>query len=428
MTSLLFSLYILLLPWQSVFLLREAFIAGEKWHYGTIGLYPATLLAIILIIFLLLARVLHKIPPTKNDRPILLTGALFIVFSFLSALWAHDPVITLYSTGLFACGFLLYVLIPSHIITFRTAALLLLVSASLHSVIALTQFLMQTIDPQALLSISQRLSESGTTATITDITGRWLRAYGGMPHPNILGGFLALALLTGTHAYIQTHKSHSFMRGIFLVGLALSFAGLIVTFSRSAWIALIIGFLTTAIILWHKRQSLFRRIQMPLLSFLSIALIFLIFMPHLFVARTLHDTQGNHNSLSDRTHYVSQAKELLQNNPYIGVGRGNMTIVGYEQSADPLKQIWHYQPVHNVFVLILTELGIIGFCLFMTLILLVPLTILRTSKGHPVSHAFFAGICLSLLAIAFLDHWLITSHFGILLFWTLMTLYKNTRG
>lgn len=423
--SFLFALYILLLPWQSIVILREIFIGGEKWQYGTIGIYPATLAIIILIGVILLGHLAHKIRIQKIDRPTLYIGMLFIGFSYVSSLWSHDYNIALYNTSLFLLGFFLYILLPQHTLSFKTASLLLLIGASLHSVIALTQFLTQSIDAQAILNISSHLSESGTTATITDITGRWLRAYGGMTHPNILGGSLVLSILLGLHTYVQTRKSYKFMRITLLVSLSLIFIGLIVSFSRSAWIALLVGLITATLILWHKKQSLLRKIQMPLLAFVSIGILFLLFLPQLFHTRSIEHTQFYHNSVIDRTLFIDQAKELLQSAPLTGIGQGNMTITSYKDSVSPLKQIWHYQPVHNIFLLIFTELGIIGFLFFMMLLSIIVHMIWRASKIHPMTHAFFASICIALLVIALFDHWLITSHFGILLFWLLMTLYKN---
>jgi len=423
--AFLFFLYILLLPWQSIYLLREIFIAGEKWQYGTIGIHPATLVAIVLIVAIFTGRVFHKAVLPKIDRPTLFIGTLFIGFSYLSSLWTQDQNIALYSTSLFFLGFLLYLLVPRYTNSFKAATILLLFGASLHSMIALIQFLTQSIDAQTILNISKHFTESGATATITDTTGRWLRSYGGMAHPNILGGFLTLSILLGLHAYVQTQKTHTLIRSTLLIGTSLSFAGLVITFSRSAWIALIIGFLTAALFLWNKNQSLFRKIQMPLLAFMSIGLLFLLFLPHLFFTRTIENTTQTHNSFSERAISIDQAKELTQNMPLIGVGRGNMTIISYENSSDPLKQIWQFQPVHNIFLLIFTELGVIGFLLFIALVSIVMHTSLRTSQNHPTTHAFFTGICFALLTLAFFDHWLITSHFGILFFWLLMTLYKN---
>lgn len=423
--SLFFALYILLLPWQSIYLFREISIDGEKWHYGTIGIYPSTIIALILIGTLIIGKIIHKIPLTKIDHPTLFIGIFFIGFSALSSFWTHDQSIALYNTAIFLLGFLLYLFLPRGVVSFKTATILLLIGASLHSLIALTQFLTQSIDPQTLLNISAHLSESGATATITDTTGRWLRAYGGMTHPNILGGFLILSTLLGMHAYIQTQKSHATTRTALLIGMSLCFIGLVITFSRSAWIAFIIGLIITAILLWHRRQSFFNKIQIPLIAFMSIALLFLISFPDLFFTRSIENTSLEHNSLSDRALYIDHAKHLVRNAPLIGVGYGNMTIISYEESIDPLKQIWQYQPVHNVFLLILTELGIIGFILFIALLSVVMHKIWKISENHPRTHAFFASICIALLTLALLDHWLITTHFGVLFFWLLMTLYKN---
>ncbi|MBK9207733.1 MAG: hypothetical protein IPL71_05305 [Anaerolineales bacterium] len=61
----------------------------------------------------------------------------------------------------------------------------------------------------------------------------FLRTYGTLPHPNILGGF-ALICLTGPIAlFLRKEKSNPLAIVIFALGISL----LALTFSRSAWIA-----------------------------------------------------------------------------------------------------------------------------------------------------------------------------------------------
>jgi hypothetical protein len=73
---------------------------------------------------------------------------------------------------------------------------------------------------------------------------RWLRIYGLTFHPNVLGGFLAVGLILGLPFLVN-----KWMR--FLWGL-LAF-GLLLTFSRSAWISIVIVLpVTVGWLVWRK--------------------------------------------------------------------------------------------------------------------------------------------------------------------------------
>jgi hypothetical protein len=68
---------------------------------------------------------------------------------------------------------------------------------------------------------------------------RSLRAYGLSDHPNILGGVLAFSLiLLGSWSLSRTSRSEVILTGLFVLGNV----ALFLTFSRSAWLALVAGF------------------------------------------------------------------------------------------------------------------------------------------------------------------------------------------
>jgi hypothetical protein len=82
---------------------------------------------------------------------------------------------------------------------------------------------------------------------------------------------------------------------------------------------------------------------------------------------------------------------------------------------NPNLQSWDYQPVHNIYLLILAELGIIGFILW-----LIPVLFL-TKKSSFICSLLFIVI----LAISLFDHYFWTLYFGILLFWLTLGLMQK---
>ena len=65
---------------------------------------------------------------------------------------------------------------------------------------------------------------------------RFVRAYGTLPHPNILGGFVLIALLGPITLFISKKKLN--YPALFLLSLGLIL--LTLTFSRSAWLGMIV--------------------------------------------------------------------------------------------------------------------------------------------------------------------------------------------
>ncbi|MCX6761530.1 MAG: O-antigen ligase family protein [Candidatus Moranbacteria bacterium] len=67
-------------------------------------------------------------------------------------------------------------------------------------------------------------------------------------------------------------------------------------------------------------------------------------------------------SLAERGLYLSISERIITDNPIIGVGTGQFIVAA--ERLFPNLEIWQYQPVHNVFLLIWSEWGIVGLVLF----------------------------------------------------------------
>jgi O-antigen ligase len=71
-------------------------------------------------------------------------------------------------------------------------------------------------------------------------------------------------------------------------------------------------------------------------------------------------------SLGERFLYLKFSERIISENPIMGVGAGQF-IFELKRSL-PNLVIWQYQPVHNIFLLIWSELGVVGLVLFIMLL------------------------------------------------------------
>ena len=99
----------------------------------------------------------------------------------------------------------------------------------------------------------------------------------------------------------------------------------------------------------------------------------------------------------------------LNNNKQLFLGQG-LGLNSYLNYSDDL-EVYDIQPIHNIFLLILSEIGIIGVLLFINLI---------EKRKHNI---LSLGILTGFIILGLFDHYLWTSWTGLLLFSLLF--YKN---
>ncbi len=191
---------------------------------------------------------------------------------------------------------------------------------------------------------------------------RFLRAYGLSDHPNILGGSLAFSLII-LFAVVLYGKNRQplFASIIFLF----SFPALLMTFSRSAWLALMvsISFMVSIEALTKRWDSLKRA---SLLGILSLIIV----MP--FLSKNFSVFQQRINSvdvtqdepMKERQFLLQAGNTLFIEHPTLGVGLG-ATPFAFERRFEnfPL----NFQPPHYVPLLVPLETGILGGFFYLTL-------------------------------------------------------------
>ena len=400
-----------LLPWQTVWIAREVFVGGEKWQYATFGIYASDVALLACAVFFVFGARREVWRVVVRDRVVFMLGSL-LLWTLLSSLWSIDASLALISAWKIFLMTLVFVLARYGGVSTRKTISIFLVSMAIQASLALLQWGVQHVSPSTLLGIAGHEAwQPGTSVLKTD-GWRFLRAYGGFEHPNVSGGALAMAILLGVWISATTRRSR--LRVGFLVMAVLSGFALVVTFSRSAWMALGCGGIVLFLGLINPWRDMFalrkiaRRLMVGLFFVgVSCALGFLA-VRDVAMTRFSGETLAREGSLSDRAVYMEQAMAAIREHPIRGAGGGNFTAFTMQRFPGSGSFVGAFQPVHAVPVLIFAELGAVGFVLVVSLFLC---SIVFAWKRKDI---FSVAILCTLLSMLLLDHWLWSGHFGMI--------------
>lgn len=270
-----------------------------------------------------------------------------------------------------ALFWILYLLLKNNVTTYEKLAKTILISASVQALIAIAQFA-----KQGDIGIIGEPDLSSTGIAKIDIGDtKKIRGYGTMLHPNILGGFLVLATILGIHL----------KKWLPLVAICL--AGIVFTFSRSAMLALAI---TGVVFAFFNFKKIFKGKQKYLIVVAIIAILAggTAFKSHLFSTY----------ELEERLNQLSPTINMTIKNP-LGVGWQNFTNEIQSYTEEKLAP-WEYQPIHNVYLLVMAECGVIG-------IVLVLFLMFRAFQKSDFKYAILA-----FAIIALFDHYFYTLYAG----------------
>jgi putative inorganic carbon (hco3(-)) transporter len=219
-------------------------------------------------------------------------------------------------------------------------------------------------------------------------------------NPNIYGGYLIVLFFPLLMLTIK--EEHKRKKYFFIIELLSITYSIIITYSRNALLALVLGCLLMS--LYYNRKLLYPFI----LSFVGI-----FFLPQV-------QARINSGDLGRFSIYAIAIK-VFQDHPFIGVGIGNFEAVfkGYylkypQYQYDPL--IYH---THNIYLKFLSELGIIGFAFFVLFLI----QVLRVSvKAVKSSSGQLKNFCIGIVILN-LVFWVISLFDNIVLLPKVMNFY-----
>lgn len=235
--------------------------------------------------------------------------------------------------------------------------------------------------------------------------GRLLRAYGTFPHPNILAAFLVLSLLSFCYFIRRNFHSGRIIYYYFLIPpFFINWLGLLLTFSRAGWLVALT--VITFFILLNYRDPNLIIVVVLIATFLVIS-----FYPLIVErARVNVDNFSIQNRLSDY-HYAWQK---IKEKPLFG--HGLTLAVGK-------------RPVHNLYLTIWNEMGLIGLLIFLSFALWNLLAGgIRQSAKNSEEIKILKIMLLALLALGLFDHFLWTLRPGLAMFWLVAGLLTFNRS
>jgi O-antigen ligase len=185
------------------------------------------------------------------------------------------------------------------------------------------------------------------------------RVSGTIGSPNSAASYLTL-LLAPALAVPLTPLQRRYK---WLAGLAfgLGTVALVLTFSRGGWIAFVVSIMLFCLAAFC-RGWLSPRIPLTLVA---VAVLLFVLFRGPILARLLGDDLG---AASSRATMAKQALQVISANPVLGVGANNYA-VWYEQHYTTEQDEGQFRTVHNKYLLVWAETGIIGFVAFLGLLL-----------------------------------------------------------
>ena len=410
-------LFVFLLPWQTKLIIKPA---GN--NFNEISFYASHLLLVVVLLFFLSYRSFNKNYQEKAHF-IWYCLAGFSFFVFLSFFFAPDQVLSFYKYIIIMLGFGLFYLLqegikrPAYgeaILDKGRLIFVFLSSIFFHVLLGIYQFLNQKAFAFKYLGLASHYPENVGVSVIETLSGRWLRAYGGFDHPNIFGGVLAITIILASYLLakkklIRTKKET--VESIFLfVFYFFSLLALIFSFSRSAWLALLVGLISLFIIFLIKKEK-WALGRLVVLLFFSVVLSGVVYFSYqdLFFTRVNAEGRLEEISLNERRLQIVEVGAVLRDKWLFGTGVGNYTtfLAGKDLEMNGFKKAdWDYQPVHNSFLLLWSESGLLALFFFLSFFI---------ALWHRSSKDFFSwSLLLPLILLMFFDHWLLSLPFGII--------------
>jgi len=235
-------------------------------------------------------------------------------------------------------------------------------------------------------------------------------SYGLFRHPNVFGGLLSI-LLVWVFSKLQTSKIY------YLYFITLIIA-LCCTFSLFSYASFVLGILTYLYLSSKTFVGVPLFVDLVkrkyLIFLLSCCFILSIIFPYIPLTGPLLDNL----SFTRRSNLIVGSFELLLTNFSYGVGFNAFTVFidPYIKNLN-MGTIRFLQPVHNIFVLILTESGVVSFMF---------LLFIFTSTLFKVKNIVLFVSLSQLLFLSCFDHYFWTIHQSNLFFWLLLGLCWTT--
>jgi O-antigen ligase len=409
--------------WADLLMLTVIIIYTIKWFIGQLGQrLPGK--SILQIVIRFKSSVIRNFYIVSRETFIII---LFLIWIGLSIFWSQYRLVALYRFTTFLEISLFAAIVVKSLKKqkwLEMALFALIFNGLFQSILGITQFIRNKSMGIHWIGESVLGPTVDGVAKISIEGEKHIRAYGTFPHPNILAGFLIIPIFIIfvsilTKCKLVNDQRDKVSRGTFAdvlpawslaIILIIISLGFFLTFSRSAFLGLIISL---SALCFCKKGILFKKIHPLLILFVFLAMIIGVY---LICANKNLTSILSTQSLEERNLYQNVARETISTHPIKGVGLGQFVFEEFQKY--PKLEGWQYQPVHNVYFLIFSELGFTGLIYFLLWIF----SILEWEIGKEritgvlLTRNVFYCILISYLFIFLFDHYFWDIKIGIIIF------------
>ncbi|MFC1750457.1 O-antigen ligase family protein [Pseudomonadota bacterium] len=401
------ALFLLTFPFQirKLVFYPEIFVTGNFNYYISFFVYLADLLLVCSFIFYGISFLRKERVKFKGFgyREFFAYLMVFLLLMVVSVFVSEVKEISLFQTFRFLELLLLYVLITNEVLKKKEVLRYFIFGMCFQAVIGIGQYILQ--GSVGLRAIGEPIIGSDVQGVAKmDLGGeKVLRSYGTFSHPNVFAGLLVAAI-------VFTFSAFRNKIGYILPVVALLCLGLLFTFSRTGILAIGTVFLMYVSLIDRKIPI------KTVLLFASIIMFFVVTFNLEDVVWSRFILGGDTQAGIERIDYMNISKRMISDRPW-GTGLGSFTLEMQDYTSDKLAP-WTHQPVHNIYLLFINELGLVGGLFFTFLIGFLFLKLVQALKFLK-DKAEDRDYCIMLLALlmgiiimGLFDHYLITIYQG----------------
>jgi O-antigen ligase len=180
-----------------------------------------------------------------------------------------------------------------------------------------------------------------------------LRAFGTVGKPNAFGDTVGQLLLINL-ALLTVSKRRMFPD---LLSILVGVGALVFSFSRGAWISTTVAMMIYLLILARRHRQLF--VRAFLISSPIVAAVGVFLLPYIQQRFRADD----HNAAESRVPLLSMAWSMFEDYPVFGAGGNTYKNIMYHYVPKDSGKLYVDQ-VHNMYLLVLAECGLVGFLAF----------------------------------------------------------------
>lgn len=430
-SAIFFYLLVLFLPTQ----FGKHFWPNFSYVYGirTDYLSPTLYLTDILIIGLILSWILESLVSSNGlsyavklaSNNIIKLRMVFLIVLFLLAgvLHSNNPPVGIYGI----IKLLEYIFLLTYTAkNFRKLNSFVLFSIFIagvlfESFLTIAQYINQGSLGGIFYFLGERSFNSQTPGIANaSVSGQlFLRPYATFSHPNVLAGYLFVFMML----IIFYAKQKFFKRQNAVVFFSLFFGSLALFFTMSrisiiAWSGALMFLLTYSF--WKKtRMDVTKKIDLLLIRNRILPLMVFIIITFIFtfpLGLRLFQFNFSDQSVVQREVLINNSIVMFWQDPILGAGLNNF-LVNLPFVQKQHGEVLYIQPVHNIYLLVLSQTGIIGFVLFGYFLIK---TYKRIEKSSNIE---LPVLFFSIFFLGLFDHYFLTLQQGQILFTVILGLF-----